>query len=152
MITKLKRESFVALAAVAWADGRMSKGEAEGLLHAARAHGLEGDDLARVEQATKEKVALDAFDPSGLSSWERLLTYGVATWLARLDGVQQAAEIASLAQLAKTLETAEVTDFKLRAAASAAFDTAMQPAGSRPERYDFASFEKILRERLPTVK
>lgn len=151
MSTSLNLDSFRALAAVAWADGRMSKDEASGLLHAARALGLSDDDVGKVEAATKEKVSLDDVDVSALSAWERLLTYGIATWLSRLDGVQQAAEVESLATLAQKLTSAEVTDFKLRSAASAAFDTAMQPSGSKPDRYDFAAFEKALRAKLPKV-
>ena len=49
---KLQQEAFVALAAVAWADDRISRGEGIGLLRAAQAAGLEGDDLAAVEKAT----------------------------------------------------------------------------------------------------
>lgn len=152
MPTKLPPQSFVALSAVAWADGRMSKNEATGLLAAAKALGLEGEELAKVETATKEKVSIDEFDAAGFSTWDRLLTYGLATWLARLDGVTQGAEIDSLRKLEGKLENADVTQFKLKSAASAAFDTAMQPEGRRPEKYDFGGFEKILRERLPTVK
>lgn len=152
MSTKLPPESFVALAAVAWADGRMSKDEAVGLVHAAKTLGLEGDALATVERATKEKVAIDAFDPSSLSSWERLLTYGLASWLTRLDGLQGGAEIDSLKQLAQKLQSNEVSPFKLQSAASAAFDTAMAKDGRKPDRYDFGAFEAALRTRLPTVK
>ena len=152
MSTKLPPQSFVALAAVAWADGRMSKNEAIGLITAAKTLGLSGDELASAETATKEKVSIDTFDAEGLSTWDRLLTYGLATWLARLDGVTQGAELDSLRKLAGKLENAEVTAFKLKSAASAAFDVAMQPEGRRPDKYDFAGFEKILRERLPTVK
>jgi len=152
MSTKLPPESFVAIAAVAWADGRMSKDEAAGLVHAAKTLGLEGDALANVERATKESVSLDAFDESGLSDWERLLTYGLANWLARLDGVKAGAEIESLRALAPKLESVEITPFKLQHAASVAFDVAMQPDGRRPEKYDFAKFESSLRERLPSVK
>jgi hypothetical protein len=152
MPTKLPPQTFVALAAVAWADGRMSKAEAAGLVHAAKTLGLDGDDLARVERSTKEKVGLDAFDAAKLSGWERLVTYGLASWLSRLDGVQQGTEIDSLKALAKKLETSEITPFKLQHAASTAFDTAMLPEGRRPERYDFGAFEAALRTRLPTVK
>jgi uncharacterized tellurite resistance protein B-like protein len=150
--TKLPTHSFVALAAVAWADGRMSASEAAGLLHAAKTLGLEGDDYAGLERATREKIGLDAFDPSGLSSWERLLTYGLATWLSRIDGMTQAAELESLKALASALISPEITPFKLQHAASAAFDVAMQPEGRRPDRYDFKTFEASLRTRLPTVK
>ena len=152
MKTKLPSESFVALASVAWADGRMSKSEAEGLLHAAKAQGLEGEELATVEAATKESVSLDSFDGSVLSDWERLATYGIACWLSRLDGVQHGAEIASLEALASALTTDQVTPFKLKHAASTAFDVAMMPEGRRPDRFDFAAFEEQLRTRLPTVK
>jgi hypothetical protein len=152
MATKLPRESFVALAAVAWADGRMNKVEADGLLHAARTLGLAGDDLAAVERAATAKVGLEAFDPSKLSAWERLLTYGLATWLSRIDGVQQSGEIVSLRTLAERLATAEVTEHRLRAAAAVAIDVAMLPGGRRPDRYDFAAFDARLNERVPAVK
>ncbi len=151
MSLTLPSESFVALAAVAWADGRMSKDEAKGLVHAAKELGLAGDALAKVEAATKERVDLGAFDASALSTWERLLTYGLAHWLTRLDGVQGGAEIDSLRELAGKLGSADVTDFKLKNAASAAFDVSMLPEGRRPERYDFAKLASTLRERLPSV-
>lgn len=152
MTTTLPPESFVALAAVAWADGRMSKDEAAGLLTAAKRYGLDGDALSAVERATKEKVELESFDASSLSTWDRLLTYGFANWLSRLDGVQGGSEIASLRALARKLESAEVTDFKLRSAASTAFDVAVLPDGQRPERYDFAAFEAKLLVKFPKAK
>jgi hypothetical protein len=149
MATKLPNESFVALAAVAWADGRMSKDEALGLVKAAKNAGLEGDDLATVERATKDKVGIDAFDASKLTTWERLVTYGLASWLTRVDGVQQGAELESLRKLASKLTSSEVTDHRLAAAAAVAFDVAMQPAGRKPDRYDFEAFEKTLKDRFP---
>jgi hypothetical protein len=152
MSTKLPPESFVALAAVAWADGRMSKDEAKGLVTAAEKLGLEGEELEKVQRATKEKVDIDGFDATNLSGYQRLLTYGLATWLSRLDGVQGGAEIDSIKKLASKLTSNEISAFKLQTAASAAFDTAMLPEGRRPERYDFAKLEATLRERVPTVK
>lgn len=149
---KLPSQCFVAVAAVAWADGRMSPVEADGMRRAAAAHGLGGKELAEVERATKEKVAIDAFDASSLSTWERLLTYGIASWIARLDGLTQPAEIAGLKALAAKLQTAEVTRFKLDSAASAAFEVALLPEGRRPERYDFAALDANLRERLPSLR
>ncbi len=130
----------------------MGKSEATGLVHAAKSLGLDGDDLAAVERATKTKVALDAFDSSGLSDWERLMTYGLASWLSRLDGTQQAVEIENLRVLAGKLESPEVTDHRLRAAAAVGFDVAMLPEGRRPDRYDFAALESRLRERFPSAK
>jgi hypothetical protein len=151
MSTRLPSEAFVALAAVAWADGRMTRPEAQGLVLAARALGLEGDDVAKVERATKEKVTIDGFDPSHLSPQDGLLTYGLATWLARLDGVQNAAEQASLKALEGKLRSADLTDHRLQAAAAVAFDVAMLPEGRRPDRFDFVAVATRLRERFPKL-
>ena len=152
MATHLPAESFVALAAIAWADGRMSKAEAAGLLAAAKAAGLEGEALAAVESATKAQTSIDAFDGGALSDWQRLFTFGVANWLSRLDGVQQRAELDGLRTLAGKLVGGEVDDHKLKVAEACAFDTAMLPEGRRPERFDFAALEAKLRERFPKMK
>jgi hypothetical protein len=152
MSTKLPKESFVALAAVAWADGRMTPAEAQGLSHAARSLGIEGEDLAAVERATRERVRLEQFDASSLTAWERLLTFGLANWLSRLDGVQQAAELESLRELGRKMEHDEITDHRLRSAAAVAINIAMLPDGRRPDRYDFVAFETQLNERLPAIK
>jgi hypothetical protein len=147
----LTSESFVALAAVAWADGRMSKAEATGLLSAAKAAGLEGAALAAVEKATTEKTSLESFDAKALSDWTRLVTYGVAQWLSRLDGVQQRAEVDSLEALAKKLTFGGLDDHKLKSAAACAFDVSMMPEGRRPDRFDFGALEAKLRERFPKM-
>lgn len=151
MASKLPKSTFVAVAAVAWADGRMSKAEAQGLLHAAEKLGLTGDELAEIEKATKEKVEMSAFDPSGMSDWEKLVTYGIANWISRLDGVQQGAELDYLRTLHGKLAGGDVTDYKLRSAAAIAFDVAMMPEGRRPDRFDFVALEAQLAERFPTV-
>lgn len=148
---KLPKSTFVAIASVAWADGRMSKAEAQGLVHAAKTLGLDGADLAEVEKATKDKVTVEAFDPTGLTDWEKLVTFGLANWLSRLDGVQQGAELDSLRALHGKLVGGDVTDYKLRSAAAIAFDVAMLPEGRRPDRFDFGALEAQLAERFPTV-
>src|SRR5690348_5954125 len=135
MTTKLPPSSFTALAAVAWADGRMTKVESQGLIHAARKLGLEADDLAQVERATREKVTLEGFDASKLGLWERLLTYGLASWLSRIDGLQQQVETESLRELGRKLGVgADITDHRLGVAAAVATDIAMLPEGRRPDR------------------
>jgi len=149
MSIHLKRESFLAIAAVGWADGRMSREEAAGLVRAAKECGLEGDDLSVVEKAAKEGGAtLDGYDPSALSGWERALTYAIASWLARIDGVVDPSERASLKQLGSALD---LPADKLGFAASAAFDVSCLPGGHRPEKYDFAALEKQLRIKLPSL-
>jgi tellurite resistance protein len=142
----LPAQSFVALAAVAWADGRLVRAEATALVDAAKKHGLEGDDLARVEQATKAQVSLDAFDPAKLTVWECVVTYALATWLARLDGVQSTSESVVLKKLADRLG---LEPGLCERAAGAAFDIAVLPEGGRPDRYDFEKLVARLRERLP---
>jgi len=149
MALELKRDSFLAIVAVAWADGRMSRDEAAGLSRAAKACGLGDDDVAAIEKAAKDGgVTLEGFDATLLSGWERALTYAIAAWLARLDGVVDATERESLKQLGKVLD---LPPHKLVSAGAAAFDVACLPGGHRPEKYDFAELEKRLREKLPSL-
>lgn len=149
MAIELKRESFMAIVAVAWADGRMSRDEAAGLSLAAKKCGLGDEDVAAIEDAAKNGgVSLDDFDSTGLSGWEKALTYAIAAWLARLDGVVDATERESLKVLGKALD---LPPHKLVSAGAAAFDVACLPGGHRPEKYDFAELEKRLREKLPSL-
>jgi len=146
---KLPKQSFLALAAIGWADGSLEPVEATGLLRAAREAGVAGDDLAEVEHAVKSKAALEAVDVSGMSSWDQVLTYALAAWLAQLDGVVSTSEKGPLAELANKLGLTEA--LRVRAAA-AANDVACLPGGGRPERYDFQKLAQRLKERLPQVK
>jgi hypothetical protein len=148
MAISLPTQSFVALAAVAWADGRLTRPEATALVDAAKKHGLEGEDLAEVERSTKTAVAVDAFDPGGMSRWDRVVTYALASWLARLDGVQSTGESEVLGKLGDRLALDE--GIRTRAA-GAAFDIAVLPEGGRPDRYDFAKLVERLREKLPQL-
>jgi hypothetical protein len=148
MVIKLPPQSFVALAAVAWADGRLTKPEATALVDSAKKHGLEGADLAVVEQSTKAQVAIDAFEPGDMSVWDKVTTYALASWLARLDGVQSSGESEVLAKLGARLGLDE--HIRTRAA-GVAFDIAVLPEGGRPDRYDFAKLVERLREKLPQL-
>ncbi|MEB2312087.1 MAG: hypothetical protein OZ921_16235 [Sorangiineae bacterium] len=146
MATRLPKQAFLAIAAVAWADGRMRRDEADGLLRAARASGLDGDELAALERATASALDLGAVELGELNRWQRALTYAFASWLARLDGVVNAEELATLRKLGAALELPQPT---LASAASAAFDIACLPDGHRPEKYDFRALEERLMEKLP---
>ncbi len=148
MATQLPKESFLAIAAVAWADGRMKKDEAAGLQRAAKENGLDEEGLAAVAATADEKVELDGLDLGGLNDWQGALTYAFANWLARLDGVVNAEEVKSLRALG---ERTGLADRKLQAARSAAFDVAMLPGGDRPDKYDFAAVEERLKEKLPAT-
>jgi len=147
MNVTLPKRSFLALAAIGWADGSLQRSEATGLVRAAKACGMDGADLAEVERVTKQRIALDAVDVSGLSRWEQVLTFALASWLATVDGVKSTDERETLQQLGDALGLDEA--LRVRAAA-AANDIACLPEG-RPDRYDFVKLVARLRERLPQL-
>jgi hypothetical protein len=146
---KLPREPFLALAAVGWIDGSLQKVEAIGLLRAAQEAGLASEDLAAIEKATKEKIALDAVELGGMTEWEQVLTYALAAWLAQLDGVVSTSEHTTLVALGEKLGLREALR---KRAAAVANDIACLPEGGRPERYDFQKLAARLKERLPQVE
>ncbi len=144
----LPKPSFLALAAIGWADGSLNRKEADGLVRAAKACGLEGADLAEVERATKERTTLADAHVGDMPPWEQVLTYALASWLSSLDGVQSTDERETLQQLGDALGL----DKPLRARAQAAAnDIACLPEGGRPDRFDFVKLAERLRERLPQV-
>ncbi len=145
---QLKKEAFVALAAVAWADDRISRGEGVGLVRAAQAAGLAGDDLAAVEAATKNKTSLADFDASALTPWERALTQSLAAWLTRVDGIASPTEVDVLRALGDKLE---LSDFARKSAESAAADIAILPGGHRPDKYDLVALVETLKAKLPSA-
>ncbi|HEX8795188.1 MAG TPA: hypothetical protein VF765_29775 [Polyangiaceae bacterium] len=142
---KLRRDVFVALAAVAWADGSLDSDEADAIVRAAVEEGLSLEEVAEIEDATKNKVDLGVIDRAGLSKEDRLFIYGVACWIARMDGAVTSGESNALAQLGERLGIPE----RPRGAAEAvAREVAEMPEGDRPARYDLAALRRILGERL----
>lgn len=142
---KLRRDVFVALAAVAWADGTLDADEADAIVRAAVEEGLSLEEIAEIEEATKNKVDLGVVDRAGLSKEDRLFVYAVACWIARMDGQVTAEENKALAQLGERLGIPE----RPRGAAEAvAREVAAMPEGDRPARYDLAAVRRILSERL----
>jgi hypothetical protein len=115
-------------------------------MKAAGTCGVEGDDLAEVGRALSSTTTLEGFVPGDMSDWQRLLTYGLAVWLARLDGVQSTEESVLLKDLAKRLD---LDKGKAERAAAAANDVSCLPEGGRPDRFDFLALDKRLREKLP---
>jgi hypothetical protein len=93
---RLPKEAFLALAALGWADGELDENEGIALLRAARSSGIEGDDLAQIEAATRENTSLGALPISRMTRGDRTLTYALAVWLVRLDGVVTPEEKTSL--------------------------------------------------------
>jgi hypothetical protein len=144
----LPKRSFLALAAIGWADGSLQRKEAAGLVRAATEAGIQGADLEEIDRATKQRTALESLDVGGLSPWEQVLTYALAAWLAALDGITSTDEHQALTKLGEALGL----DKALRTRASVvAFDIACLPEGGRPDRYDFVKLVARLQERLPQV-
>ncbi len=146
---KLRRDVFVALAAVAWADGTLEPDEADAIVRAAVDEGLPLEEIAEIEDATKTKVDLGALDRTGLGKEDRLFVYAMACWIARLDGQVTPAEAKALAGLGERLGIPE----RPRAhAEAAAREVAEMPEGDRPARYDLVALRRILGERLKTAQ
>jgi uncharacterized membrane protein YebE (DUF533 family) len=142
---RLRKDVFVALSAVAWADGKLDPDEADAIVRAAVDEGLSLEEIAEIESSTKSKVDLGAIDRAGLSKEDRLFVYAVACWIARMDGQVTPEESAALAQLGEKLGVPE----RPRAhAEDVAKQVAAMPEGDRPARYDLAALRRILGERL----
>jgi hypothetical protein len=145
----LPKQSFLALAAIGWADGSLQRVESTGLLRAATEAGIAGDDYNEIEAAAKAHTTLDKVDLGGMSQWDQVLTYALAAWFAQLDGVLSTSEKETMADLGDKLGLPEPLRVRCAAAAN---DIACLPGGGRPERYDFQKLAARLRERLPQVK
>ncbi|GMV17844.1 MAG: hypothetical protein HS104_30300 [Polyangiaceae bacterium] len=145
----LPREAFLSIATVGWADGWMRKNEIDGLLRAAQACGVSEADRISIAAAAKEGVDLDTVDLGALGDWERALTYAIAAWLAKLDGVANAQELKQLQILGRRLD---LQQRQLDLATSAVMDIAILPEGHRPEKFDFDALATRLREKLPLLK
>ena len=142
---KLGRDVFVALAAIGWADGELEADEADAIVRAALDEGLELDEITQIEEATKHRIDLGAIDRSQMTKEDRLFVYGVACWIARMDGKVTDEEAAALAKLGERLGVPE----KPRASVeNIAKEVAQLPEGDRPARYDLAALRRIIGERL----
>jgi len=142
---KLNRDIFMALAAIAWADGKVDPDEADAIVRAAVEAGLELDEIEEIEKATSERVDLGTIDRSSMSKEDRLFVYGIACWIAKLDGEVNDEESSALSALGERLGIPERT----RAAAeSIARDVAALPDGDRPARYDLLKLRETIGDRL----
>jgi uncharacterized membrane protein YebE (DUF533 family) len=139
------KDIFVALAAVAWADGKLDPDEADAIVRAAVEEGLSLEEIADIEESTKEPVDLGVIDRGGLTKDDRLFVYGVACWIARMDGSVSAAENDVLAKLGERLGVPERPRVHAEAIVR---EIAELPEGDRPARYDLAALRRTLGERL----
>src|SRR5208282_424575 len=87
--------------------GTLDPDEADAIVRAAVDEGLELEEIASIEEATRSPVELGAIDKSGLSKEDRVFVYAIACWIARLDGKVTEEESGALSGLADRLEVPE---------------------------------------------
>ena len=142
--TGLGRDVYLALAAVGWADGQLDQEEADAIVRTALEEGLDIDDIAEIEEATKNPIDIGVIDRKNLSKEDRLFVYGVASWITRLDGVVNAAEQDALAKLGDALKVPE----KPRTVVDRIAQDVADMSDDRPDRYDLLALRRIIGERL----
>lgn len=103
MELKIGRDTLLAVAAVAWADGSMDPREAAALRQAAQQLAIAGDDLARLEQALETRVSLEEVETVRMNRLTRLYTYATGCWMAEVDGAASAPEVQLLGLLGDRL-------------------------------------------------
>src|SRR5450432_3212131 len=146
--TGLGRDVYIALAAVGWADGKLDQEEADAIVRTALEEGLEIEEIAEIEEATKNPVDIGVIDRKGLSKEDRLFVYGVASWITRLDGVVTESEQAALQKLGDALKVPE----KPRQIVDGIAQDVANMSDDRPARYDLVALRRIIGERLAAKK
>ena len=92
MELKIGRDTLLAIAAVAWADGTMDPREAAALRQAVQQLGISGEDAEAVERALTTRVTLEEVETVRMNRLTRLFTYATGCWMAEVDGAASAAE------------------------------------------------------------
>ncbi len=138
----LGRDVYIALAAVGWADGQLTRAAADAIVRTAVEEGLADDEVQSIEAATKSKVEIGEIDRMGMSKADRLYVYAVASWIAAVDGHTSAPQKDALEQLGAALQIPETprarVDEIVRVMASEA---------DKPERFDLRALRATLDER-----
>jgi uncharacterized membrane protein YebE (DUF533 family) len=142
---RLGRDVFLALAAIGWSDGKLDPDEADAICRTALESGLEIEEIAEIEKATKARVDLAILDHAKLSQADRLYVYAVASWLVRLDGAVDGGELDTLRRLGDMLK---LPDRAREHADVIALEIADLPEGDRPARYDLPALRVKISERL----
>ena len=133
---QIGKDVFVALAAIAWADGKLDPDEADAIVRAASTRGSCSRRSRRSRRRPSSRSTSASSTAAAMSKEDRLFVYAVACWIARLDGKVTADESDALAKLGERLGVPE----RPRAHAEAiAREVAEMPEGDRPARYDLAA-------------
>jgi len=138
---------YIALAAVGWADGELTRAAADAILRTAAEEGLDLESLQKLEQATHERVDMGVVDRMNMSKSDRLFVYAVASWIATLDGEASARTQEALDHLGEALGVPDVPRRR-------ADEIMREVAGGdrRPERFDIRALRTTLDERLAAAR
>ncbi len=138
---------FIALAAVGWADGELTRAAADAILRAAAEEGLDIDSLQKLDEAVQKTVDVGVVDRMNMSKSDRLYVYAVASWVATIDGEASVRTREALEQLGTALGVPkaprERADEIMREIAE---------QDSRPERFDLRALRQTLDERLEAAR
>jgi uncharacterized membrane protein YebE (DUF533 family) len=146
--TRLGRDVYIALAAVGWADGKLDPDEADAIVRAALDEGLEIEDIAEIEEATKKPVNIGIVDQK-LSKEDRLYVFGIAAWIAKMDGVVTDDETSALGRLAGALK---IPERPREIVMKIVQDIASLSGDNRPARYDLVELRRVIGERLKAAQ
>ena len=141
----LGRDVYIALAAVGWADGKLDPEEADAIVRTALEEGLDIEQIAEIEAATKQPVDIGEIDRRNMSKEDRLFVYAVASWMTRLDGTVTDAELDALAKLGEALK---IPERPRQHADAIAQEVADLSPGDRPARYDLVALRRTIGDRL----
>ncbi len=143
------RDVWMALAAIGWADGKLDEDEADAIVRTALDEGLEIDEIAEIEEATKKPSALGDIDLSKLTKEDRLFIFAAACWLTRIDGKVSDDERGALAKLGSTLKIPEKPQ---QHAEHIAWEVAEESGRLGPAFYELPKVKELIRERLAEAK
>ncbi|MFO0569459.1 MAG: hypothetical protein U0263_27615 [Polyangiaceae bacterium] len=138
---------YIALAAVGWADGELTRQAADAILRMAAEEGLDIESLQKLEEAVRNRVDVGVVDRMKMSKSDRLFVYAVASWIATLDGEASVRTQEALDQLAVGLGVPP-------APRQRADEVVREIAGeeSRPERFELRVLRRTLDERLEAAR
>jgi len=142
---RLGRDVFLALAAVGWADGKLDQDEADAIVRTALEEGLELDEIAEIEEATKHPVTLADLDIGKMSKADRLFVYAVASWMTRLDGTLHPGEAETLGKLGDALR---VPSRPREHAEAIAREIAELGESAKPSFFNLPKLRRTLKVRL----
>jgi uncharacterized membrane protein YebE (DUF533 family) len=145
----LGRDVYIALAAIGWADGQLDQEEADAIVRTALEEGLQIEEIAEIEEATKNPVDIGVIDRKNMSKEDRLFVYAVASWMTRLDGKVTGGESEALNKLGDALKLPEKPRYH---ADQIAQEIADLPEGDRPARYDLLALRKVIHRRLEAAQ